>query len=168
MSIERARNRIAALRCRTDTIDPGELDAIWADLETAHIDDIIGEWRGVALDTGHRAVAAMRAIRWYGTRFNSRMDAHPIVRYDPDGNLYSDTDYADGAASLWMVEFRGEVTATMVYDGVPVFDHLKRVDDNTLLGIMNGKQFAPDSDDHFYFLLDRVPATEEKMAAEFE
>ena len=44
-----------------------------------------------------------------------------------------------GEASLWMEEFRGEVTASMVYDGAPVHDHFKKVDDNTVLGIMNGK-----------------------------
>ena len=44
-----------------------------------------------------------------------------------------------GEASLWMEEFRGEVTATMVYDGQPIHDHFKIVDDNAVMGIMNGK-----------------------------
>ena len=157
MDIRTARERVSELRCRAGVIDPGELDEVWAALEPVQVDEIIGEWRGVALDTGHPAVTAMREIRWHGTRFNSPADAHPIIRHDPDGNLYSDTDYADGAASLWMVEFRGEVTATMVYDGVPVSAHFKKVDDHTLLGVMTGKQVALTDDGHFYFLLDRQP-----------
>ena len=44
-----------------------------------------------------------------------------------------------GEASLWLEEFRGEVTATMVYDGAPIHDHFKMVDDDTAMGIMNGK-----------------------------
>jgi hypothetical protein len=44
----------------------------------------------------------------------------------------------------------------MVYDGMPVLDHFKRVDDNTLMGVMNGK---PDvvlaNGRHFYFGLER-------------
>jgi hypothetical protein len=43
----------------------------------------------------------------------------------------------------------------MVYDGQPVFDHFKRVDDNTLMGIMNGKKLRP-SGNFFYFLLERA------------
>jgi hypothetical protein len=62
---------------------------------------------------------------------------------------------APGEASLWMIEFRGEVTATMVYDGRPVFDHFKMVDDRTLMGIMNGKAVTYRGK-HFYFSLERV------------
>jgi hypothetical protein len=47
---------------------------------------------------------------------------------DADGNKYSNT--VNGEGSLWMEEFRGEVTASMVFDGQPVHDHFKRIDDN--------------------------------------
>lgn len=44
----------------------------------------------------------------------------------------------------------------MVYDGKPIFDHFKRVDENTLMGIMNGKPEAVlDNGRHLYFLLER-------------
>jgi Domain of unknown function (DUF4334) len=54
----------------------------------------------------------------------------------------------NGEASLWLEEFRGEVTATMVYDGAPIHDHFKVVDDRTLMGIMNGKGEVDVSRDH--------------------
>jgi len=53
-----------------------------------------------------------------------------------------------------MVEFRGESTATMVYDGQPVLDHFKRVGEDTLLGIMNGRGVR-DQGHYYYFRLDR-------------
>lgn len=59
-----------------------------------------------------------------------------------------------GEASLWSVEFRGESTATMVYDGQPIFDHFKKIDDTALLGLMNGKGVT-DNGRHYYFPLDR-------------
>jgi hypothetical protein len=43
----------------------------------------------------------------------------------------------------------------MVYDGQPVFDHFKWVDDNTLMGIMNGKRQRA-SGNFVYFLLERA------------
>ena len=48
----------------------------------------------------------------------------------------------------------------MVYDGQPTHDHFKRIDDNTVLGIMNGKGGVLDYQDgvgrYFYFYLERV------------
>ncbi len=54
------------------------------------------------------------------------------------------------------MEFRGEVTATMVYDAMPVLDHFKIVDDDTVMGIMNGK-LEPlfGTADPYYFWLER-------------
>lgn len=42
----------------------------------------------------------------------------------------------------------------MVYDGRPIIDHFKRVDDTTVMGIMNGKAGVVDGR-HLYFYLDR-------------
>ena len=50
--------------------------------------------------------------------------------------------------------FRGEVTASMVYDGQPVIDHFKLVDADTLLGVMNGKGVTF-RDQHYFFVLER-------------
>jgi hypothetical protein len=61
-----------------------------------------------------------------------------------------------GLASLWDVAFRGEVTATMVYDALPVLDHFKVVDDRTVMGIMNGKlEPVFGTADPYYFWLER-------------
>ena len=74
---------------------------------------------------------------------------------DAEGNRFSNKDAMKGEASLWMEEFRGEVTATMVYDGAPVHDHFKKVDDTTVMGIMNGKGGVVDGR-HLYFFLERA------------
>ena len=42
-------------------------------------------------------------------------------------------------ASLQMVKFRGVISATMIYDGAPIFDHFRKLDDNTVMG-GNGRQ----------------------------
>lgn len=43
----------------------------------------------------------------------------------------------------------------MVYDGLPLVDHFKKVGDGTLLAITNGK-VSLDNGRHYYFILDRV------------
>ena len=41
------------------------------------------------------------------------------------------------AARLRMTEYRGVLTATMIYDAVPINDAFRKVDDDTLLGVMD-------------------------------
>ena len=146
---------LAALRSRTDRIDPRELDRLWDRCSPITVDRLAGgRWRGFGFDTGHPMYDRLVESRWYGKDFTSPTDAQPLLRRGDDGEIFSDLETGRGAASLWMVEFRGESTATMVYDGLPVFDHFKSVDARTVLGIMNGKGTRAGGE-HFYFGLER-------------
>lgn len=148
--------RWQALRAAPGPIDPPQLDALWADLEVVEASSVLGSWRGFAFPTGHPIERMLTSSRWYGKRFITLDDAQPLICRAADGSLYSDTTAGKGGASLWNVEFRGEVTATMVYDGMAVLDHFKRVDDNTLMGVMNGKPgLVLANGHHFYFGLER-------------
>lgn len=120
--------------------DPGDLDALWADLTPVTVEEILGPWRGGDFSTGHILSTVLEKVNWHGKRFDGPLDAKPLICRGADGELYSNLAAGGGGeASLWPVEFRGETTATMVYDAMPVFDHFKRVDADTLMGIMNGK-----------------------------
>lgn len=133
---------------------PAELDDLWATLPTVAAGDILGRYRGSAIPTGHPLERALVRARWWGKEFRAVDDVSPLLCLDDDGKLFSNTELGNGEASLWNVEFRGEVTATMIYDGQPVLDHFKAAD-GLLMGIMNGKgpqilhRCAP-----FYFLLE--------------
>ncbi|MEB3961994.1 DUF4334 domain-containing protein [Streptomyces kunmingensis] len=145
-----------ALRAAPGPVDTGELDALWAELETVDAESILGSWRGFAFLTGHPIEKVLAASRWHGKRFDALDDAKPLICRAEDGSLYSDTKAGRGEATLWNVEFRGEVTATMVYDGMAVLDHFKRVDDDTLMGVMNGRPAVVLAGGrHFYFGLER-------------
>ncbi len=102
-------------------------------------------------------------IAWVGKRFVGPLDVQPLVCRAKDGSLYSNVELGKGEASAWMVGFRGESTATMVYDGVPTFDHFKKANADTLLGIMNGKSVLHQGR-HFYFVLTRAAAPFELAA----
>lgn len=151
-----ARERFDELRS-TESASPTDLDALWTDLEVLEANEMLGAWRGGDCSTGHPANALLAAINWHGKRFDSLLDGHPLICRGEDGELYSNTKYAGGGySSLWNVEFRGEVTATMVYDAMAVFDHFKKVDDSVVMGIMNGKlEAAFGTADPYYFWLER-------------
>lgn len=149
--------RWAALRDSSGPLGTAELDALWARLAPVDAIDILGQWRGFIFPTGHRLERVLAHSRWYGKRFVALDDVQPLLCVGADGELFSDVKAGRGEASLWNVEFRGEVTATMVYDGMAVLDHFKSVDDRTLMGIMNGKPgVVLDGGKHFYFGLERA------------
>jgi hypothetical protein len=154
-----ARKTFTALTERAGDIPDAELDAFWDTLQPATIDFMIGEWRGGEFATGHQANGFMKKLNWFGKTFHSASDAKPLVCLDADGNKFSNTEAMKGEATLWLEEFRGEVTASMVYDGAPVHDHFKKVDDNAVMGIMNGKgslDLRSGAPRHLYFYLERV------------
>ncbi len=151
-----ARERFDALRS-AESASPADLDALWTDLEVLDASEMLGAWRGGDFATGHPANALLTAINWHGKRFDAALEGHPLICRGEDGELYSNTKYAGGGySSLWNVGFRGEVTATMVYDAMAVFDHFKKVDDACVMGIMNGKlEAAFGTADLYYFWLER-------------
>lgn len=152
--MSQARKQFTEFKERTDPIPDAELDDFWATLEPATLDGMLGEWKGGEFVTAHRAVGTLAKINWYGKTFKSVQDVQPLVCLDADGNKYSNTERMKGEASLWLEEFRGEVTATMVYDGAPVHDHFKKIDDDAVMGIMNGKGVVDDGR-YYYFYLER-------------
>ncbi|MEA5568284.1 DUF4334 domain-containing protein [Anabaena sp. UHCC 0399] len=55
-------------------------------------------------------------------------------------------------ARLRMMEYRGTVSATMIYDYLPIHDSFRKVDENTVLGIMDYKMLPQP----FFFVLKRA------------
>lgn len=156
MSTSPARTRADELLAQPSGVTPDELDELWSQLATVRAQDILGSWSGAAFQTGHGLCRALPASKWHGKNFVSLTEAQPLICRADDGTLFSDVEMGSGEASLWNIEFRGEVTATMVYDGKAVFDHFKQIDDDMLMGIMNGKpELVLSRGQHFYFVLER-------------
>jgi hypothetical protein len=56
------------------------------------------------------------------------------------------------AARLRDIEYRGVISAGMVYDHLPIIDHFRRVDEATLLGIMDLRGMT----EPYFFILRRA------------
>ena len=133
-----------------------ELERLWDSCEPVRSDELSGLWRGRGLDNGHRLGSLLGKVNWYGKRFDAVDDVKPLICRNAGGELFSNVELGRGEASLWNIEFRGRIHATMVYDGQAVFDHFARVDENTLLGIMNGKaDLVLHDGSNFWFVLER-------------
>src|ERR1700692_3938361 len=150
-----ARKHFTEFKESNGNVPDAELDDFWATLPPAKIDEMIGEWKGGEFVTGHKMNGQLEKAGWLGETFVSPSDLHRLFALDADGNKFSNKAMGKGEASLWLEDFRGEVTATMVYDGQPVHDHFKKIDDDAVMGIMNGKN-ALDNGRYAYFYLERV------------
>lgn len=153
--MELARKKFTDFKERSGDIADSELDEFWAELKPAAIEEMLGEWKGGEFQTGHKMNGQLEKAGWFGKTFTSVSDVQPLVCLDADGNKFSNVGMGKGEASLWLEDFRGEVTATMVYDGQPVHDHFKKIDDDAVMGIMNGKGVR-DNGKYYYFYLERV------------
>ena len=157
-----------------------EAFALYDALPAARVPDILGDWRGEGLDTGHPMDGLLELYGWHGKRFASADDVQPLVFDGPRGPYPVNPAAMPLGASmrlpralltataplarrglrlvrtskprarLRMMEHRGVVTATMSYDALPINDHFRRVDDATLLGVMDLRDVPP-----FFFVLRR-------------
>jgi Domain of unknown function (DUF4334)/GXWXG protein len=153
--VDLAQKKFTAFKERSGDIADAELDEFWSELPPTTIEDLIGEWKGGEFQTGHKMNGQLQKARWFGKTFTSASEVQPLVCLDDDGNKFSNVAMGKGEASLWLESFRGEVTASMVYDGQPVHDHFKKIDDDAVMGIMNGKGVL-DNGRYYYFYLERV------------
>ncbi len=150
-------------------------------LEPVQLDEMIGQWHGGGLPTGHVMDGMLEAFGWYGKTFSSPNHVHPLlftlngklVAIDPKwlpiaqvsnrrlpaqgllAKLSLPAKFAlktgQSRAQLRMMEYRGKVSAVMIYDHLPIMDIFRKVDDHTLLGVMDLKGMQQP----FFFVLYR-------------
>jgi Domain of unknown function (DUF4334) len=123
---------------------------LFSQLEPVSVDSMIGLWRVAAFGRSPRDPIAvppdpgplpqreglgMRKL--YGKRFLSRDDAEPIVCQAEDGSLVASVDF--GVARLRELSFRGTSSAGMVYDTQPWIDYFRKLEDDTLVAMIDMK-----------------------------
>lgn len=131
--------------------DEEALYAFYDALPTMAAGDMLGEWRGGILSRGHPVERQLAVMRWAGKRFAGPDEVYPIISLDGEGKRV--VNDALGAATLREVAFRGVVTATMIYDSAPVFDHFRRVGNDLVVGAMDRKG---DDGPMLFFYLERL------------
>lgn len=171
----------ALLQGKTST---AEALAIFDALDTIDLDFMIGSWKGEGFPTDHPLDGLLAAYHWYGKRFQSQENVHPLVFTAGNGRKSSvnpawmipalnllcrkriPKSKVAGrlfqmciplfatlrpGARLRMTRYRGRESATMLYDNLPINDVFHRVDNDTVLGIMDLKGLKQP----FFFMLRR-------------
>jgi|GEM_PF-1699056 len=140
--------------------DDSRLLDLFDQLDPISCDEIYSRWATGSFNTDHWATKAVRKMKWYGQWFRSKMEASPLICFDEEGNLFP-LQVIGGEGTLWMAEFRGKISATMMCDLQPVFNYFRKVNDDTLMGIMHEKKLLPETntepdDRYFYFHSRRI------------
>ena len=125
---------------------------------------MIGAWRGFGFPTGHPSDHSLTSQGWYGKTFHSLDNVDPLVFSCKDGGVpwaadpekimavfersatiqdsRAECESDKAEARLRRVEYRGQTTAAMVYNKQPIIDIFQRIDDTTVLGVMDNPQIA--------------------------
>jgi len=155
---------------------------LFDELSAVDLAFVMGRWKGTGFHTHHRMDGLLETIGWYGKEFLSPDCVHPLLFSDGDQiykvnpnptavNLGFSIDLPqkemfkplyrtmgklfkteESKARVRMMEYRGKLSATMIYDNLPINDIFRKVDDNTLLGLMDWKAM----EHPFFFVLNRV------------
>jgi hypothetical protein len=142
-------------------------------LPSMDLDSLIGTWAGSEFPSGHPNDGSLSNSGWYGKRFLDHESVDPLLFWTADGkdlfaadpskilsgmrsgkvaDAQAEFETQQAKARLRMVEFRGVSTATMIYDNLPIFDHFRKVNEDTVLGAMDARGDAAT----YFFVLRRA------------
>jgi len=148
-------------------------------LDPVDTEFMIGRWKGSEFRTGHKMDGLLDLAGWYGKLFIDPETVHPLLFYTSDpstvyavnpnlipmtlnypkikylrnimkwAKLFLKTEKSK--ARLRMMEYRGKLSAAMIYDGKSINDHFRRIDDHKVMGLMDMKgEVQP-----YFFILER-------------
>ncbi|TWT27383.1 DUF4334 domain-containing protein [Planomicrobium sp. CPCC 101110] len=131
--------------------------------EAADLDMLLGTWKGREFHTGHPLDGVLKKLNWYGKAFHDAENVDPLLFEGRKGDVFAvdPVPFMDnrklvkavgGKARMRMMKFRGEMTATMIYDNLPVHDHFRKVHDGLLFCMMDWKA----DKQPYFFLLEKV------------
>ena len=156
-------------------------------LEPIDVDFMIGDWKGEGFQTNHPMDGLLEAYHWHGKSFENPEDVHPLVFSTLRGGLASVNPFFMGPslrvpmpksamlgrifqvfmpflttsrskARLRMTTYRGKSSATMIYDQLPINDVFRKIDQDTVFGVMDLKGM----ESPFFFILRREHALTNK------
>ncbi|GDX73504.1 hypothetical protein LBMAG40_01610 [Cyanobium sp.] len=153
--------------------------------------ELIGDWRGQGLATGHPLDGVLEAWHWHGKRFLSTEAVHPLIFAAAGGRQISvDPNWVPmallrapwvgrlaplGRLAPWLVPllatekprarlrqlcYRDRLSCAMVYDNLPIIDVFRRLDANSLLGVMDARGM----EQPFFFTLQQPPSGGTQLA----
>lgn len=157
--------------CRDGSVTQADLAVAFDTLNPVSIDMLVGTWK---VDPSYADTPGGKMLvesGWWGARFVDIETVDPLLYPRPDGNgvfaadllavlavlstgerdisaRRDEVETSTPIGRIRMVEYHGVLTATLVYDQVPVLDYLRAVDGDTIVaavehrGLVNQPDYA--------------------------
>ncbi|MEN0004129.1 MAG: DUF4334 domain-containing protein [Bacteroidota bacterium] len=146
--------------------------------EPVNLEFMKGQWKGYEIKTGHFIEGLLESTGWYGKLFIDEENVHPLLFPKNQTQLYSANPFLlplrlnvprtpllatvmkllrplvqtkKAKARMRLVKYRGKLTGAMVYDHKAIIDVFAKVDDQTMLGVMDLKG----DNQPYFFILER-------------
>lgn len=151
-------------------------------LDTVNLEFMIGKWKGLGFNTNHPLDGLLETIGWYGKEFVNPDCVHPLLFADGESIFKVDPNplitemglsvsipqnpslkplyqgmskllkTEKSKARIRMMQYRDRLSATMIYDYLPIHDVFRKLDNNTVFGLMDWKAMSQP----FFFILKRT------------
>ncbi|KAJ5213456.1 hypothetical protein N7449_000625 [Penicillium cf. viridicatum] len=123
---------------KSPRVTDGKINTVFHELKPLQPDDLIGEWDGYILTTGHPFEEELDTINWFGNTFYSTEDVAPLI-VARNGERVPFEDW--GRASLREIKYHGVVSTTLIYDKRPMMVHYRAVKHNMVAGCIESKEW---------------------------
>jgi hypothetical protein len=117
---------------------------------------LIGEWTSCYLETDHPDINTLKDLHWDGKNFRSVDDVDPVIVKDSNGKRVVNKNF--GNAILREIIYRDVLSTSMIYNNLPILDHFRYINKNTILGAMEDIGSKYKNKDVLYFILKRKDA----------
>ena len=155
-------------------IDPGQLAAVFDQLLPVAPETLTrgsGEWRGIALNTGHKFMEQLESLHWRGAVFRSTEDVEPVAIDKADGEKAT-ADFGGACVrspflpgyhlmqlkcrlikkQLRRMEYKNLISTAMIFDDLPAITYFRAVNDRMIAGVMESKDFGKEGAFYFYLV----------------
>lgn len=123
---------------QNDKILSNKLDDFFASLEPLKTEEMIGKWLGGYFPTGSKMEWLLKnfiLFKWSGKSFLTPNNVKALII----SFLGIKCNIPGGTAILRELKFRDKVSTSMIYNYLPIMDNFRKVDNNTVMGIMEIK-----------------------------
>lgn len=180
--MESPRDQLDRFLCRKK-IPPEEVFQFYDTLEGVELSFMKGRWQGKEFPAVHPFSGLLHKVNWYGKEFLTPELVHPLVMEKKNKEKFSlNPCYIPFSlpfekiphfflvpafkllsplmktkkpkARLKMIQYRGRLSAAMLYDQHGINDIFRKVDDHTVLGVMETRLKEKSG---YFFVLERDP-----------
>ncbi|KAL2811722.1 hypothetical protein BJX63DRAFT_433232 [Aspergillus granulosus] len=146
---------------RGENVTPLAATTYFNALPALPLESLLGSWRGTCVLTNHPGTKPLLDINWDGKNFHSINDVDPIVVRADGGKGGRVVNGFMGKARIREVKYNGVVSAAMIYNEKPIIDYFRKIDENTVIGVMDALESQ--ADHGLFFILERIEGVQGKL-----